>query len=706
MKRGQITLFIIVGIVLLLAVGLGVAAWKFLTIERPPEDKIIQDTNTELQPLNSLVEQCLQSTGTQVFKEIGLHGGYYNPEAAGYVAIPGRPTQGRAFEPFPGQVVPYWSHMSSPDSCTDCTLATEQPPLEGSAFPAIEVQAENAIRTETLRCINQFAGLENRYTITPKAEPTVNVLFTERTVVVRLTYPLEVQTAAQSVTTLRDFSTTLNIPFKTIYNEASLIRETSDYNRYFEALTLDAVTLASLGTPEPIPPPFGGTEFSYDPGPFWTLPDVRRTVADTLEQHITLVQLLGSRDMTFMDTGDFAADNQYMNFYFSIDQPPADIAATFVYFSSWEPYVSVHPGSQIIRPMLIDGGLPFITPLKQKSFQYDVSYPILIQLRAPAGKDEYLFQFPVEVNMRNNNPLPAEEIIVASGDLSFCDPGNAVGTTVNVTVTDTDGKLLDASISYSCVVNQCSLGSTTRGLLREQLPVCIGGELQAEREGYKGAAVAFDSLEGEDKATLVLQRLQPVTVEPQIQFIQKDVQSSALGNLRTEWKLSSATHAVDIPYEALILFTPVDDASYTQVVRFPSDAAMIKLYPGTYDVTGIVLQTLDEPHIIPKDRICAGGVAGIGEQCTDIPEIALGSNTYTDENGVVQTIDTNAKGSFYVGGLQRDETTKRVEITQEMLDDGALVVPLATIYLPDVTKHNDLSVFDLIGNFSEEIPIE
>jgi len=700
MRRGQISLFIIAGIVVLLVIGLAVIAWNIINQQKPPEEQLKKSIPTELEPLNTLMESCLQQTTYNVLSKIGEHAGYYDPEAVGYVAIPDRPTEARAFEPFQGIVLPYWSYMSSPNTCTDCSFGSEQPPLDGPVFPAIQAQAEAALEQQLPSCLNGFSTLANRYTVTTQGLPVVDLSFNNLNTIVHLNYPLRVQTENKSATTLNDFTASVDIPFRRMYDYAYMIRNTTDRQHFFEGLTMESVALASIGQNNPIPPPYGGTQLTLDSPQVWVLPEVTRIVQNQLEHDVNIVQLFGSTGMDFVYTNNATLDASYANYYLAINDPAPNVTASFTYLSSWPAYMKVHPGGQVIRPDSMSMGIPFMPKLERDDFQYDASYPILIQLRSDTKEGQFLFQFPIEANMRNNQPLDFTPIDAPQPSVSYCDPSLANGADTNITITDQDGLPVDASISYSCLSNVCEYGLSRGGFMAEKLPMCIGGTLEADRLGFKTAAASFDSTSGSANVNLILQKITTVNVSNAVYTIDRSVDLSNPMQPVNTWSLSQNTMPIDVPWQMTVILEPKDDPTMTQVVKFPDGPTTADLYPGTYDITAVITQKLDQPYKIPSEEKCSG--VWPFRQCNTIPEMWLGNSTYTDENGT--TYDTG--GIVYVGGLKWDETTKNITITQEMLDRGTITIPSSIVRLTSILSVEDLDVLNKIDEYSAQLDLQ
>jgi hypothetical protein len=562
------------------------------------------------------------------------------------------------------------------------------------------------------------------YVITPKSDPVVGVGFGSTSTIVNLTYELDVKTQSDKISTLRTFTVNVDVPFKKAYDEAAaIIKGAHNVNQpFFEGLTLELITLESAGAEdhEPIPPPFGGSELSNNPGPYWTLAQTKAVLQQAIENSVNNVQVLGSKDMDYVSTSDPLTNNYYSNYYFSVPAQDPSVAVNFLYVQSWDPYVAVHPCSsgaatcQIIKPNFVSMKFPFIPGLKQKTFQYDVSYPVLTQIRVPEKSgDELLFQFPFEVNLRNNNALDYDAIPAQEPDFSFCDPDIASGTQADISVVDQDGQIVSASVRYSCIANSCGLGDAIGGHLQAQLPVCVGGKLEASRDGYRDASIDLDSQPGQSAAPrLVLERKTAVDVAARGVFVQRTATYNNPTSIGYTWTLADSDFAIDAPQRALLVLTPRDHPDDTQVLSFPDDtpgAHRIKLYPGVYDITAVALELPSEPKIVHGGHICYDteplNPFG-GQECTDIPDITLGASTYTDENGEVQ--DTGVS-EIYVGGFDYNEGTRDVTITQDMLDSGRLSFKIPMVYLPDVQQiddtRNDMEVFDKLPALANQLEI-
>ncbi len=707
MRRGQLSLFLIIAAVIIIIGGL--ATYLLMRVNSEPDTTI--GVRTDLQPVEAFVTSCLEQSTRASLVAIGETGGYVDPVADGYVANPLRPTESKAFEPFQNRpAMPYWSYLASANDCTTCVEASEKPALLGAA-PAIQGQLENDISQRTLTCIDEFSTFAEQYTIVADKDPVVKVTFGVRDTIVSMSYPIKIESSGGTALERSEFIAKVDVPLKQLYDTASSIVAQAQASGFFEGLTLEAITLES--TDDKLPPIASGYDLGFSPGPIWALFQVRQTVATALQRDIGIVQLFASRSMSFVKSGDSTTDRIYANYYFNIPEDVSSLDASFIYLSRWEPYVRVSPGGQIIKPDRLSSHLFFLPQFKMLDFQYDVSYPVLVQLSADTSQGPYVFQFPIEVNMRNNKVLsfaPYGDDNTAQE--SVCGDAEAIGSVVTVTTKDSSADApMTALVTYECLSDACSYGESENGRLTAQLPPCVGGALVAEREGFRTARVSIDSISSESRQVdMKLTPLKETTVAVRPMIIARESRGGTVDKPELgAWVQQGELGSFDKPYKAIITFVPVDDPEYAQVavVPAPEDSTPtnpVQLAPGDYDVTAVVLQSLTEVHVLRGREICGGGVLGIGDTCETIPDIKLGEGgTVTLEDG---TEAQAPAGEIYIGGMVRDETTSRMTITAEMLGDGILTVPVIIISLAELQVIEDMEALDQLDEFSADLWLE
>ena len=225
-KKGQVTLFIIIGILLL-----AIVIFALILINRSKDIDGFQpdEVPPELVPIGNYVEDCLYETSEQAFRVLGDNGGYINPQnyfEKGFV-----PTESDILEFSPGSSIwmPYWWYLESENDCnSDCMFGSHMPPLEGSgnfgpnsllSEVNVEGMIEIYIEQNLGNCLNEFGLLTNEFEIVAEKDPEIRTSILANNIVIDLTYPLEINSGVGEGK-LERFRIYLPLNFRRIYNMA------------------------------------------------------------------------------------------------------------------------------------------------------------------------------------------------------------------------------------------------------------------------------------------------------------------------------------------------------------------------------------------------------------------------------------------------------------------------------------------------------
>ena len=133
MKRAQIAVFLIVGVIVVLLVAI---FFYFYAKDQGAGElprQIVQEVPAELRPVQGFVEQCLADTAQIGLERLGERGGYIDPQRFGIYAD-AKATESNGVSLFSSgtMVIPYWHYLASQNGCQNqCLFSSEQPPLSG-----------------------------------------------------------------------------------------------------------------------------------------------------------------------------------------------------------------------------------------------------------------------------------------------------------------------------------------------------------------------------------------------------------------------------------------------------------------------------------------------------------------------------------------------------------------------------------------------
>ena len=228
LKRGQITIFLILGLVVMIIIGFSVYITKFGEKKKSAAAaKSLESKDAEI--VKAYAETCLKMASEDaLFSRIGLHGGYINPGGApeygeGGVANPS-PTS------FLGNKVPYY--LEGVDTGGITAYYTFLPDLA-----VIKKKLENYIAVEFEKCFNASDFEDIGMNVTKpvidypeigfdfsKTTVNVDVSLNEEDVSVHLTYPLIVK-AYGTEAEYESFRVVLPIRMKILYDSAAELVE-------------------------------------------------------------------------------------------------------------------------------------------------------------------------------------------------------------------------------------------------------------------------------------------------------------------------------------------------------------------------------------------------------------------------------------------------------------------------------------------------
>lgn len=469
-RKAQITIFIIIGIILLFSSAL-IMYIKNKVTNTQPAPTIIQNVPEDLVGMKNYIESCIFSTGKEAVTLIGAHGGYIYPEKFEVNYNPINPTESSGLEILPNSrlVVPYWYYLETPNNNGNVKFSTKRPDLSGDDPSTIESQITDYVNNNLKTCINDFSAYTLiGYDVKELGSIKTKTTITRDDVVIDVTWPLEA--GRDNPKKIDRFLVTLPVNLRQVYNFADLFIKEEVAVGYIEMNTLNLITLAS-GKDETKLPPLGDFSFKKEAPITWILPEVKKKMETVLYLYTPLLRVIGTdNDVRYFykeTMTQTVMDKMRIPLSASGARYPLNIQFTYL---NWPIYLDVTPkkGSVIkAKDQLGDFGVLGMmgVNVNQYEFYYDISYPILIELTDPNAFDDegYGFMFAMESNIRNNKPLNANYTLASypSSTPNFmCDEEQKRSGNITINVFDkvTQKPVDKASIAFSAGKRGCDIG--------------------------------------------------------------------------------------------------------------------------------------------------------------------------------------------------------------------------------------------------------
>lgn len=655
-KKGQVTLFIIIGILLVLAIGIVLYTQRERVIT-PVEERIpaIAPVAVSMQPVQDFIQTCMYTVAKQGLQILGERGGYLEPKQR---YNPAQPTEGAAiqFAPDSELKVPSWWHLSSKNACVgDCEFTSEQPCLKrgeeavsgACKAPSIEAQLDSYLAKELPRCFGDFGQFRAQgftFSATGALKPETRIA--RQSVIVLLTYPLEVRRAEETFT-LKDFVTELPVNFYEIYALATNITNLQATHSFLERATRSLIDIFGR-TDENALPPVSEMEFGFGSGTIWTKLDIEDKLMQMLASYIPLLKVTYTRNYQYLPAPG-GKDREFYEVLYNrgftvpVLEPHRSLNVKFAYLPWWKPYFDLNCNGQLCQPEGFSSTLGFLFGVRRYNFAYDLSYPVLVEITNPDayGGEGYSLRFFLEANMRNNEPLATLEPPLAVPELVeqsslLCDPSQRTGGTMTLNVRTSAGTPVDnAEVLYRCGAETCSIGTSVNGQLVAPFPRCVGGFITASHVDYAPAVKPFDVLDASAQAVdLTLGVAYPVDFSVKKWQLLK-------GCKTCNWELDATQVVNQGPRENSIIMLQREGEPFEEPITVlgevcgapftkakipcgdpPSDNSKdILLYAGDYHVTIYSFLYASPSVTIPPDRRCVKYKVGprTKRKCFNVP---------------------------------------------------------------------------------------
>ena len=568
-SKGQVTIFMIIGILVLFAVA-GILFITTRTSEEKLEavrEPVISKVPLEFQPLQAYTENCLQQIGKRGLLVLGQQGGYIYPELVGKFSS-SNPTDadGVSLEPLK---VPYWHYNQNPNTANSVVYTSLQPKLYASedAEMSVEAQLGRFVAEKMGGCIDGYKPFTAQGFEVEVAAADTEVHVTNEAVAFLLTMPV---TAArgEARAEMDQFYVKIPLRLKHYYEIANAVREAQVQHGFLEDQAMSLIdAFSSLDTTKL--PPRESVTFDLVSTRFWLTDDIVANIKSVLNSYVPMLQFYKSHNFQHYNYPESNLKGLYQGQYNNLILPlegAEDVEVRFNYFN-WEPYVDVNDLEGVVKPEHIFMQRWFVAFGTQRYRTiYDLSYPVLVTVDDPLAFDNQGFQlnFALEGNIRNNDravdgvalstALGVQKASLACRKVHW-DAGPVKAIVVD-SFTQEPLELVRIGIT---IPNQddCELGMTDRkGQLESSVPPVYGGVLSFVKFDYLTNFYPIDTYELKNKSALVGYALgispEPVIALHRLRPINLTVKKIPLGKcvtpLKCDYTLGTAGPVV-IPFK-------------------------------------------------------------------------------------------------------------------------------------------------------------
>lgn len=457
-KRGQVTIFIIIAVVIVALVLGYLFLRNSITTQSIPAD---------IQPVYNSFVSCLQDnirTGISVLESQG-----------GYINLPAF-EPGNTYMPFSSQLnfagtqIPYWYYIS------------------GNNIPKTQIPSLSNMQTSLGNFVSQKirnCDLRDYYSqgfVITMGEPSSSVNIKTNEVDVSLLMPLTIQKGNETAV-VNTHKVAITSSLGELYNSAQIVYNDEQQNMFLENYTIDELRLYA---------PVDGIRVTCGPL-IWNANDIFDTLQNAIVGNTLALKSKGATDD-----------------YFALHLPVSD-DVRFLTSQNWSNSFEVSPADGPLLTAMPVGNQQGLGALGfcyvPYHFVYNIKYPVLIQV----SNQNEIFQFPFAVVIQGNNPRQSLNATASSNvEPTLCQYKN---TPIQITTVDRNLNPVNATISYECLQQQCDIGQTDgSGVLTANFPQCANGSVIAQAPGFKDTKYLFSTV-SQGSLEMIMDKVYPTNVQ-------------------------------------------------------------------------------------------------------------------------------------------------------------------------------------------------
>lgn len=738
-RKGQVTIFVILAIVVLLIGGFFIYlnSTKKISVT-PPERTTVSD---QFKPVQLLVEDCMESVAREAVEKLGKHGGYIDPYDAYlsgrlfYVNNEDQTESDLAYlSEDEDKAIAFWYYSYDMSGCDNCMMMSQAPYVD-----EMERQISIYVSENIYLCINDFETFKNQgYDIQTDDTMLVKTTLREEDILIESIYNINV-TYKNSKESIDKYLATVDIPLIKYYEMALNITSQEYDSQFLEGLN-SYLILSHSGLNSELLPPL----YAYSNGyniVFWSKTAVKKNIEQLLSSYVPLMQVKGAKNYRPIVSNNLSLLEKNFIDLITLDLfPDRNLEKTEISFiyTGQDTSMDIQPSkNELLGPTQdFSEGILISSPKETNTYQffYDVSYPVIVEIKDEYKPGEYYtFMFALESTIKQNLPLKEwwnaskrplyfdKDIININfndpligqnlkdpitgaqypykervQDKLFCDENQRISGEVYLKTYDSATKqpLENVDVTFGCGnYASCLIGRTTYEKAFDvqsftgKMPLCINGYVQLEKFGYQKKIVKLTTgLSDVNMGSIYLEPIKKVNTQVKVYNMERNMVSIAGNEVSVGLLFPNQSFPPEVNDTITLILTRIPtgfDEPLTQTIFISKDAnnTAIDLIPGRYTLSGNLIA--GEGYTIPKecDEVCDNYVLGI---CT-------GHKKFPEDNLLVKPA--------LLGGVEFDKTSPLNVKREDLLNNKTLELYL--LKLPSPPCIDEMQEINMIKSLSQ-----